>query len=688
MKNRKYLMACLVTGLTISMAAGSVGFAAESVDSGIVQQENLNSESEEGKEPESEKESESEPQKESEQESESESERESERESESESEKESEQESESESEAQQDPNVPEGYRGIYEVSDLSMIAEQPEGKYILMNDLDLTSVEQTGIAVFRGILDGKNHKIKGLKTALIQVLEEGTICNLSLTDTAISQNGDTGALANTIGTGKKAAVVIENVSITGSVTGTGNTGALAGLVKGTDIKLERIANSAKISGGGNAGGMIGTLQAVDDQEEASDVSLTVSYNVGEISGAEAGGLVGAVDIPAGNSVRNVKIADCYNAGVLVRGGNIVGKVTAGGGNLGISRCIGIQMYYSEAYGMVGTATPVSGGAQTSVCTLSGCYYYSMNPVYAFADGNYITGTAIALNDLQIKTASYFSGFDFTDIWGIDAAVNCGYPYLRNTALLPVQYVSPTAGTTLLDSKTGGRYTVTVRSQEAAYAGVLNDEITYVTIPAQVEINGITYKVTSIAEKALTGNTKIVNISIPDTVTSIGKYAFKGCTSLVKAAGCKKVTMIYQEAFYGCTSLTTVGGTTNRITLPSAEMIGVRAFRKVSSVRKVYISSPNLTTIKKGAFRECTSVYKFNTVSKKLNTIGKYALYGDSSLKTLIFRSTELTKSKVGTKVFRGIKSTATFKVQANYIEAYRSIFRNSGAGSKIKVKSV
>ena len=194
MKNRKYLMACLVTGLTISMAAGSVGFAAESVDSGIVQQENLNSESEEGKEPESEKESESEPQKESEQESESESERESERESESESEKESEkeseQESESESEAQQDPNVPEGYRGIYEVSDLSMIAEQPEGKYILMNDLDLTSVEQTGIAVFRGILDGKNHKIKGLKTALIQVLEEGTICNLSLTDTAISQNGD------------------------------------------------------------------------------------------------------------------------------------------------------------------------------------------------------------------------------------------------------------------------------------------------------------------------------------------------------------------------------------------------------------------------------------------------------------------------------------------------------------------
>lgn len=647
MKNRKYLAACLVAGLAVSMTAGQVGFAAESIGSGIVQQEVLNPGTE------------------------------------------SEKESEAESEVQQDSNVPEGYQGIYQVSDLSKLSEKPDGKYILMNDLDLASAEWQGsIPVFRGTLDGGNHQIKGLKTALIQVLEEGTICNLSLVDVEISRSGDTGALADTIGTGKKASVRIQNVSITGNVSGTGNTGALAGLVKGTDIQFEGIANSAKINGGANSGGLIGMLEAEDDQEEEADVLFTSSYNVGEVSGTEMGGLIGAVDIPDGKSVRNVKIENCYNAGVLTRGGNLVGRVTAAVGTLRISKCIGIQMYYSEALGMVGSAGVAAGSSQTSACALSGCYYYSMNPVYAFSDGTYITGTAIALNDVQIKTASYFSGFDFTEIWAVDASVNNGYPYLRNTALLPVQYVAPTAGTTLFDSKTGGKYTVTVRSQEVAYAGVLDDEITSVTIPSQVAINGITYKVSSIAEKALTGNKKITSISIPDSVTEIGKYAFKGCTSLVKASGCKKVRMIYEEAFYGCTSLTTVGGTSYRITLPSAEMIGVRSFRDVSSVRRIYISSPELTTIKKGAFRGCTSAYKFNTVSQKLNTIGKYAFYGDSSLKTLIFRSTELTKSKVGSKAFKGIKSTAAFSVQANYMEAYRSIFRNSGAAGTIKMKSL
>ena len=241
---------------------------------------------------------------------------------------ESEKESEAESEVQQDSNVPEGYQGIYQVSDLSRLSEKPDGKYILMNDLDLASAEWQGsIPVFRGTLDGGNHQIKGLKTALIQVLEEGTICNLSLVDVEISHSGDTGALADTIGTGKKASVRIQNVSITGNVSGTGNTGALAGLVKGTDIQFEGIANSAKINGGANSGGLIGMLEAEDDQEEEADVLFTSSYNVGEVSGTEMGGLIGAVDIPDGKSVRNVKIENCYNAGVLTRGGNLVGRVT-------------------------------------------------------------------------------------------------------------------------------------------------------------------------------------------------------------------------------------------------------------------------------------------------------------------------------------------------------------------------
>ena len=643
MKRRKYLLACLLAGVTIAMPTGQLSFAA-----GAQNDISLMAESE------------------------------------SQSETQSESQSESETETQ-DPNVPEGYKGIYKVSDLSLLSSKPDGKYMLMADLDLNSAEQASISAFRGTLDGNNHTIKGLKQALFQVLEEGTVSNLNLSGVQISGSGDTGALANVIGTGKKSAVTIQNITITGSVTGTGNTGALAGVLKGTDVVISRIAT---VAGTANAGGLIGLVQATDDQEGAASVKLTESYNIGEVSAVTAGGLIGAAEIPNLAAARNIEIANCYNAGVLEKGANIVAKITAGNGQVVINKCVGIQFYYSVASGMVGTSTMAAGSTQTSGCSISNSYYYSMNPVYAFETGNCITGTATALNDVQIKTQSYFKDFDFDGIWALNAAENGGYPYLKQTTMLPVSYVAPTAGTVLIDSKTGGKYLVSTRSKAVSYAGVLDEEITSVSIPSQVEINGITYNVTAIAEGALRGNTKITYVSVPYSVTEVGKYAFKGCTSLVKVSTLKYVKNIYQEAFDGCTNLTTIGVTNYRITLPSVEMIGVRAFRRVPKVHRVYISSKNLTTIKKGAFRECTGMTKFNVVSTKLNSLQKYALYGNSKLKTIIFKSEHLTKSNVGSKTFSGIKSTATFTVPAGSVQNYKDLFKSKGAGSKFKVKSL
>lgn len=171
-------------------------------------------------------------------------------ESESQSETQSESQSESETETQ-DPNVPEGYKGIYKVSDLSLLSSKPDGKYMLMADLDLNSAEQASISVFRGTLDGNNHTIKGLKQALFQVLEEGTVSNLNLSGCADQRQRRYRCTCKCHqGTGKKSAVTIQNITITGSVTGTGNTGALAGVLKGTDVVISRIANSATVAGNG------------------------------------------------------------------------------------------------------------------------------------------------------------------------------------------------------------------------------------------------------------------------------------------------------------------------------------------------------------------------------------------------------------------------------------------------------
>lgn len=49
----------------------------------------------------------------------------------------------------------------------------------------------------------------------------------------------------------------------------------------------------------------------------------------------------------------------------------------------------------------------------------------------------------------------------------------------------------------------------------------------VTIPTYIEIDGKSYNVTSIANRAFAGNNKIKSLIMPNTVTSIGSYAFFG-----------------------------------------------------------------------------------------------------------------------------------------------------------------
>lgn len=58
-----------------------------------------------------------------------------------------------------------------------------------------------------------------------------------------------------------------------------------------------------------------------------------------------------------------------------------------------------------------------------------------------------------------------------------------------------------------------------------------DETGKVEIPEKVEIDGVEYTVTEIAEDAFKGNTDLTEVTIPGTVTTIGAGAFKGCTNL-------------------------------------------------------------------------------------------------------------------------------------------------------------
>lgn len=82
----------------------------------------------------------------------------------------------------------------------------------------------------------------------------------------------------------------------------------------------------------------------------------------------------------------------------------------------------------------------------------------------------------------------------------------------------------------------------------------------ITIPATVIVDGITYKVTSIAPKALKGKKKVTKVVIGANVTKIGKEAFSGCKNLknitiksvkIKTVGANAIKNIHKKAKIYC-----------------------------------------------------------------------------------------------------------------------------------------
>lgn len=76
------------------------------------------------------------------------------------------------------------------------------------------------------------------------------------------------------------------------------------------------------------------------------------------------------------------------------------------------------------------------------------------------------------------------------------------------------------------------YEVDIKNdQTVAIKSMRVDKTGKLTIPEKVEVDGVEYTVTEIAEDAFKGNTDLTEVTIPGTVTTIGAGAFEGCTNL-------------------------------------------------------------------------------------------------------------------------------------------------------------
>jgi hypothetical protein len=147
---------------------------------------------------------------------------------------------------------------------------------------------------------------------------------------------------------------------------------------------------------------------------------------------------------------------------------------------------------------------------------------------------------------------------------------------------------PAKGDVLKDKATKAYYTVTKagkKSGTVAYTRPTKTSVTSVTIPKTVEIDGVTYKVTSVKAGAFKKCTKLKTITIGSNIKKIGKKAFGGCTSLktitIKS---KKLTSdtLNNKAFSGV-------GKTVVIKVPSSKKSAyTKLFRQKGLSKKVTI----------------------------------------------------------------------------------------------------
>lgn len=173
---------------------------------------------------------------------------------------------------------------------------------------------------------------------------------------------------------------------------------------------------------------------------------------------------------------------------------------------------------------------------------------------------------------------------------------CGHSYTESIAKLTSPSPQP-KGTNLKDD-TGAAYKVTSangKTPAVQYIAPKSGTKGTVTVPSEVTIDGVTYKVTSIAGNAFKGTKKIKKIVIGSNITSIGKNAFAGCTSLTSITIGKNVTKIGKNAFTGCKKLKSITIKTKKLTTKTVKK---GAFNGISKKVVVKVPKSKYKTYKK------------------------------------------------------------------------------------------
>ncbi len=154
-------------------------------------------------------------------------------------------------------------------------------------------------------------------------------------------------------------------------------------------------------------------------------------------------------------------------------------------------------------------------------------------------------------------------------------------------VIPKTGITPKKGTTL--SVNGATYSITKKAANKTFTG---GEVSYkkqtkktksVTIPKTIKVEGVTYKVTSIA-----------------------KNAFKNRTDLTTLKVGANVKQIYGYAFYGCKKLKTITISTTALT---SKKVGTKAFTGIPAKAKINVPNKKISSYR--------SIFRKKGLNKKV-----------------------------------------------------------------------
>lgn len=251
-----------------------------------------------------------------------------------------------------------GYTVIKTAQDLQNINNNLNGKYILMDNIDLSGVSWTQLGQFTGEFNGNGYTIKNLTSntesaGLFSELNSATVRNLIIDNAEITGGREAGALAARATQGS----YIHNVSVRNSeITAYGDNvvytgGVIGNLQQGSTIYVANVANTTiaslnSTSYAGYSGGIAGIVQMTS---AVSNVAVTDTT----INGTYSGGIAGYLH--ALSSISYAYVSDTVTVTGSTGAGGVVASTSYNGNTISNAYVSASINCSNRAGGLVGYA---------------------------------------------------------------------------------------------------------------------------------------------------------------------------------------------------------------------------------------------------------------------------------------------------------------------------------------------